>query len=104
MEEYRALPCTQQTKKRSVRKVVIQVCSGDWREPAERNTARKMVPLPLNEQFQWLVANKKCVCPGWREEFRGEDKAQHAQGKCRGVGWDMAQVNTKVGERVQPVS
>ena len=63
-----------------------------------------MVPLPLNEQFQWLVANKKCVCPGWREEFRGEDKAQHAQGKCRGVGWDMAQVNTKVGERVQPVS
>ncbi len=33
-----------------------------------------------------------------------EDKAQHAQGRCRGVGWDMPQVDAKVGARVQPVS
>jgi hypothetical protein len=41
---------------------------------------------------------------GWREEFRGEDKAQHAQGRCRGVARDMPQVDAKVGLRVQPVS
>ncbi len=67
------------------------------------HTGRKNVPLPLNEQFQWLVALQNCVCSGWREQFSGEDKAQHAQGRCRGMGWDMPQVDAKVGARVQPV-
>jgi hypothetical protein len=61
------------------------------------------VPLPFNEQFQWLVAFQNCVCSGWREQFSGEDKAQHAQGRCRGVGWDMPRVDARVGARVQPV-
>ena len=100
----RALSCTQEQNKRSVRKVVAQACSRDGGEPAERNPGRKNVPLPLNEQFQWLVAFQNCVCSGWREQFSGEDKAQHAQGRCRGVSWDMPQVDAKVGARVQPVS
>ncbi len=39
-----------------------------------------------------------------RKRFSGEDKAENAQGRCRGVGGDMAKVDTKVGARVQPVS
>jgi len=36
--------------------------------------------------------------------FGGEDKAQHAQGRCRGVGRDMGQVGFKFGARRQPVT
>jgi hypothetical protein len=36
--------------------------------------------------------------------FGGEDKAQHAQGTCRGVGRDMGQVGFKFGARRQPVT
>ena len=35
---------------------------------------------------------------------RGEDKAQHALGRCRGVGENMGQARSKVGARPQPVS
>ncbi len=87
-----------------MRKVVAQACSRDRGGPAERNPPRKNVPLPSNEQFQSLLAFQNCVSPGWREQFRGEDKAQHAQGRCRGVGWDTPQVDAKFGARVQPVS
>ncbi len=87
-----------------MRKVVAQVCRGDEGGPAERNPARNNVPLPLNAQFQWLVAFQNCVCSVRREQFREEDKMQHAHGRCRGVGWNMPQVDAKVGARVQPVS
>ena len=50
---------------------------------------------------QW-PAKKRVL--GGEKGFRGEDKAQHAQGRCRGVGGDMAKVDTKVGARVQPMS
>ncbi len=36
--------------------------------------------------------------------FGEEDKAQHAQGRCRGVGRDMGQVGFKFGARWQPVT
>ena len=36
--------------------------------------------------------------------FGGEDKAQHAQGRCRGVGRDMGQVGFKFGARRQLVT
>ncbi len=36
--------------------------------------------------------------------FRGKDKAQHAHGRCRGVGRDMGQVGFKFGARWQPVT
>jgi hypothetical protein len=103
-EQLCALPCTKEKNERSVRRIVAQARSRDGGGPAERNSARKNVPLALNEQLQWLVAFQICVCSGWREQFRGEDKAQHAQGRCRGVDWDMPQVDAKVGARVQPVS
>ena len=36
--------------------------------------------------------------------FGGGDKAQHAQGRCRGVGRDMGQVGFKFGARRQLVT
>jgi hypothetical protein len=36
--------------------------------------------------------------------YGGEDKAQHAQERCRGVGRDMGQVGFKFGARWQPVT
>jgi hypothetical protein len=74
------------------------------RRDLQKEIQRKNVPLPLNAQFQWLVAFQNCVCSVRREQFRGGDKTQHAQGRCRGVGWDMSQVDAKVGARVQLVS
>ena len=50
-----------------------------------------------------MASQKTCVLGG-KKGFRGEDKAHHAQGRCRGVGGDMAKVDTKVGARVQPMS
>ena len=50
-----------------------------------------------------MASQKTCVLGG-EKGFRGEDKAQHAQGRCRGVEGDMAKVDTKVGARVQPMS
>ncbi len=88
-----------------MREIVAQVCRGDeGGGAAEKSPARKTVPLPLNAQFQWLVAFQNCVCSVRREQFRGEDKTQHAQRRCRGVDWDMPQVDAKVGARIQPVS
>ena len=50
-----------------------------------------------------MASQKTCVLGG-EKGFRGEDKAHHAQGRCRSVGGDMAKVDTKVGARVQPMS
>ena len=89
---------------RSVTQVVVKACSGDWGGPAERNAARNIDPLPLEQKFQCLAGNEKACVLCERKRFSGEDKAENAQGRCRGVGGDMAKVDTKVGAKVQPVS
>jgi hypothetical protein len=60
----------------------------------------------MEQMFQCLImaGNQKACDLCVEKRFRGEDKAEHAQGGCRGVGGDMAKVDTKVGARVQPVS
>jgi hypothetical protein len=50
-----------------------------------------------------LAGNQKACVLFAEKRFRGEDKAEHAQGRCSGVGGDMAKVDKKVGGRVQPV-
>ncbi len=90
MEELLALPCTQNKDGRSVRHVVVKACSGHWGGPAARNPARKTGPLPLEQLFQCLDGNQKACDLCVEKRFRGEDKAKHAQGRCRGLGGDMA--------------
>ncbi len=104
LEELRALRCTENKKGSSVRQVVVKACSGDWGGPADRNPARKAGPLPLEQKFQCLASNQKACDLCVEKKFRGEDKAEHAQERCRGVGGNMAKIETKGGARVQAVS
>jgi hypothetical protein len=71
--------------------------------PAQANTARKTLPLLTKHQLQCLKGTKKKSVQGEEMCFGGEDKAQHAQGRCRGVDRDMGQVDFKFGARRQPV-
>ena len=87
-----------------MRKVVVQVCSGDWGGPAQANTARKTLPWPAKHQFQCLKKKKKEFVQGEEMGFGWEDKTQHAQGRCRPVARDMGQVDSKFGSRRQPMS
>jgi hypothetical protein len=50
------------------------------------------------------AGTKKESVQGEEIGFGGEDKAQHAHGRCWGVGRDMGQVDFKFGARRQPVS
>ncbi len=83
--------------------VVVQACAGNGGEPAGRNPARNTYPLPEKAQFQWSIANQKACVLGGEVGARGEDKAQHALGRCRGVGENMGQARSKVGARPLPV-
>ena len=83
LEELLALPCTQNKEGRSVRQVVVKACSGHWGGPAARNPARKTDPLPLEPLFQCLDGNQKACDLCVEKRFRGEDKAEHAQGRCQ---------------------
>ncbi len=74
------------------------------RGAADRNPARKTGPLPLEQLFQCLAGYENACDLCEEKRFRGEDKAKHAQGRCKGVGGDMSKVDAKVGARVQPVS
>ena len=89
LEELCELSCTQNKKGRSVREVVVQACSGDGVGPADRNPARKTGPLPLEQLFQCLDGNQKACDLCVEMRFRGEDKAEHAQGRCRRGGGEM---------------
>jgi hypothetical protein len=52
-------------------------------------------PTPLEQGVPVASGQpKKCVLGG-EKGFRGEDKAQHAQGRCRGVGVNMPKADTK---------
>ncbi len=72
--------------------------------PAQANTARKTLPLPSKHQFQCLQGTKKESVQGEEMGFGGEDKTQHAHGRCKGVGRDVGQMGSKFGARWQPVS
>ena len=100
----RVLHCTENKKGSNVRQVVVKACSRDWGGPADRNPARKTGPLPLEQKFQCLAGNQKACDLCVEKKFRGEDKAEHAQGRCRGVDGNMAKVETKGGARIQAVS
>ena len=84
--------------------ICSKACSRDWGGPADKNPAQKTGPLPLEQKFQCLAGNQKACDLCVEKRFRGEDKAEHAQGRCRGVGGNMTKVDTKGGARVQAVS
>jgi hypothetical protein len=52
VEQLRPLDCTQKENERSVRKVVVQVCSWVGGEPAETITARNTLRLRWKNQCQ----------------------------------------------------
>ena len=104
MGEYRPLDCTQNKNERSVKKVVVQACNGEKGGPADRNPARKTGPQPLEQLFQCLDGYQKACDLCEKKRFRGEDKVEQAQGRCRGVGGEMAKVDAKAGARIHPVS
>ena len=82
----------------------MQVCSRDWGEPAQANTARKTLPMSSKHLMQWLEGTKKERVLGQDLGLGGEVKAENAQGRCRGVGRDMVQVGSEFGARRQTVS